>query len=225
MGTAIGTILPLAVGVALSPVPIIAVILMLFSQRARRTGPAFVLGWLLGLALVGGIVLFIASTQNMSAGGTPSTIASVIKLALGALFLFLAFKQWRNRPKPGAEPKLPKWMTVLDAFTPLKALGLGVLLSAGNAKNLSLTISAALEIARAGLRVGQVIGVLAIFVGLASLTVIVPVLFYLVGGARAARVLENWKAWLTANNATVLAVLFLVLGALLVGKGIGELAG
>jgi hypothetical protein len=34
MGTAIGQILPLAVGVALSPVPIIAVVLMLMSRRA-----------------------------------------------------------------------------------------------------------------------------------------------------------------------------------------------
>jgi hypothetical protein len=151
-------------------------------------------------------------------------MVSVIKLALGVLFLFLAFKQWRNRPKPGEAPRLPRWMAVLDAFTPLKALGLGVVLSTGNAKNLPLAISAALEITRAGLRVGQAVGVLAIFVDLASLTIMVPVLFSLAGGVGVARMLENWKAWLTANNATVLAVLFLVLGALLVGKGIGALA-
>ena len=51
MGQAIGEILPLAVGVALSPIPIIAIILMLGTPRARSNGPAFALGWLVGLTL------------------------------------------------------------------------------------------------------------------------------------------------------------------------------
>ena len=46
MGEAIGQSLPLAVGVALSPMPIIAVVLLLTTPAARRNGPAFVLGWL-----------------------------------------------------------------------------------------------------------------------------------------------------------------------------------
>jgi hypothetical protein len=46
MGEAIGQLLPLAVGVAVSPMPIVAVILMLVTPRARSNGPAFLLGWL-----------------------------------------------------------------------------------------------------------------------------------------------------------------------------------
>src|SRR5438552_17203229 len=74
MGNAIGTILPQAIGVAISPVPIIAVILMLFSQRARSNGPAFLVGLVLALAVVGSIVLALASLGKISAGGTPSTL-------------------------------------------------------------------------------------------------------------------------------------------------------
>jgi len=44
MGNVISAILPQAIGVAISSVPIIAVILMLFSQRARSNGSAFLLG-------------------------------------------------------------------------------------------------------------------------------------------------------------------------------------
>ena len=80
MGNAIGTILPQAIGVAISPVPIIAVILMLFSQRARSNGPAFLLGWVLALAVVGSIVLVLANLGKISTGGTPSTLAYVLKL-------------------------------------------------------------------------------------------------------------------------------------------------
>jgi hypothetical protein len=54
---AVGGLLPSAVGVALSPVPIIAVILMLATPRARSTGSAFAIGWVAGLVVVSVIVL------------------------------------------------------------------------------------------------------------------------------------------------------------------------
>ena len=46
MGTVIGDLLPLALGVAISPVPIIAVILMLLSPRAGAASLGFAVGWL-----------------------------------------------------------------------------------------------------------------------------------------------------------------------------------
>ena len=46
MREAIGAILPLAVGVALSPVPIIAVVLMLGTPGGRTNGLAFLGGWI-----------------------------------------------------------------------------------------------------------------------------------------------------------------------------------
>lgn len=63
MGQAIGEVLPMAVGVAISPVPIIAVILMLFTDRARRDSLAFLLGWLVAMALALGVLIAVASTQ------------------------------------------------------------------------------------------------------------------------------------------------------------------
>jgi hypothetical protein len=50
VGQAIGGSLALAVGVALSPVPIIAVVLMLTTRRARVNGPLFVV---IGAKLIG----------------------------------------------------------------------------------------------------------------------------------------------------------------------------
>ena len=49
LGEVIGDLLPSAVGVALSPVPIVAVILMLGTPRARTNGPMFAVGWVAGL--------------------------------------------------------------------------------------------------------------------------------------------------------------------------------
>src|SRR4029453_18692301 len=49
MGSVIGEILPLAVGIAISPIPIIAAILMLLSPKAKATSVGFLLGWLAGI--------------------------------------------------------------------------------------------------------------------------------------------------------------------------------
>jgi len=225
MGNVIGNILPSAIGVAISPVPIIAVILMLFSQRARSNGSAFLLGWVLALAVVGSIVLVLANLGKISAGGTPSTLAYVLKLLLGLLFLLLAIRQWRSRPKEGEEPHMPKWMASIDKITAGRAFGLSALLAGVNPKNLGLTLAAALSIAQAGLSGAQPWIALAVFVILASLTVAAPVLYYLFAGQSAEKMLNSWKAWLVANNATVMFILFLILGAKLFGDGLSGLIG
>lgn len=217
MGAAIGEIIPTAVGVAISPIPIVAVILMLFTPRARSNGVAFVAGWVIGLSGAGLIVLAIGLEAS---DGGPSTTAGVIKLALGVLFLALAWRNWSSRPREGEQPEAPGWMAAIDDFTVPKALGLAVLLSALNPKNLALTIAAAASISGAGLSTSEEIVVLAIFVALASVTVALPVVIYLILGSRGANLLDELKDWLVANNDTVMAVLLLVFGAKLIGDAI-----
>ena len=223
MGPAIGDILPLAIGVAISPVPIIAVILMLFGPNARITGPAFALGWVLALVGVGVIVLTVADTSDVSSEQGPSDAVFAIKLLVGLLFVILAVRQWRGRPHEGEEPELPGWMNAIDEFTPLRAFGLAALLAGVNPKNLGLTLAAGSTIAQAGLADAEPWIALAVFVALASLTVLLPVAYYIAAGESAKRTLASMKSWLTTNNATVMSVLFLVLGVLLIGDGFGGL--
>ena len=138
MGQAIGGSLPLAVGIALSPIPIIAVVLMLTSRRAKVNGPAFVLGWLIGLGIVGAIVLAVAGTGGASKSGAPATWVSWVKIVLGVLLLLVAFREFRSRPRGDEEPHMPKWMATIDNTSPPAALGLAALLSGANPKNLLL---------------------------------------------------------------------------------------
>jgi hypothetical protein len=223
MSSALGEMLPLAIGVAISPIPIVAVILMLFSARAKTNGPAFLVGWLAGLIVVGIIVLAVSDAGNVDGDDDASTVASLVKLGLGLLLIAMAVRQWRGRPKEGEAPKIPKWMAAIDSVTPVKALGLGALLSGVNPKNLALTVGAAVAIAQAGLSTGDTAIVYAVFVILGSASIAVPVIYYLAGGASAAKTMESWKSWLLTHNAAVMAVLLLVFGFSLLGKGIGGL--
>ena len=223
MGNAIGYILPLALGVAISPIPIIAVILMLLSPKASTNGPAFMVGWVAGLAAVGVAVTVLSGSAGLGSSGGGSVVGSLIKVLLGLLLVGLAVREFRNRPRPGQQPKLPGWMRAIESITGAKALGIAVLLSAVNPKNLSLTVAAAVTVAQEGLPAASAAFVLALFVILASLGIAVPVALYFLGGASAARALDGLRAWLNANNATVMAVLLVVIGVVLLGKGLGGL--
>jgi hypothetical protein len=218
MGPVIGDILPLAIGVAISLVPIIAVIIILFTPKATTNSVAFLLGWLLGLIVVGSIVLLAGDVASDDSG--ESTVSGVVKLALGLLFLLLALRNWRSRPKAGEEAEMPGWMATIDQFGAGKSAGIGALLSGVNPKNLGLTAAAAATIAAAGLTTGEQIGTFAIFVAIASVTVAAPVVVYLIMGERAQGGLDSLKEWLIANNNTIMAVLLLVLGAKLLGDAI-----
>ena len=115
---------------------------------------------------------------------------------------------------------MPGWMASLDQFGAGKSFGLAAALSGINPKNLALTVAAATTIAASGISSGEQIGVLAIFILLASVTVAAPVLTYLVVGHRADDSLNAMKTWLVAHNDAVMAVLFLVFGVKLLGDGL-----
>jgi threonine/homoserine/homoserine lactone efflux protein len=221
MGAAIGQILPLAVGVALSPVPIIAVALMLMSQRARLNGPLFVIGWLIGLAVIGVVVLAVAGPGGASSDGKPATWVSVLKLVLGLLLLLLAVRQWHDRPRPGHEVEAPKWMGSIERFTPGKAFGAGAVLSGANPKNLLLAIGAAAAIAQTGIGSGDQAIAYVVFALIATVGVATPVVMFFALGDRSQRILAGLRDWMGQHNAVIMAVICLIIGAKLIGDAIG----
>ena len=222
MGSVIGEILPLAVGIAISPIPIIAVILMLLSPRAKGASVGFMIGWLAGIVVAIVVFTLLSSViPQRSAGG--SSVGGVIKIIFGVLLLFLAFRQWRGRPAKGEQAAMPKWMSAIDSMTAAKALGLGFLLAAVNPKNLLMAASAGLIIGKAGLGFGQGLAlVIVVFVLLAACTVVIPVIGYLIASARLAGPLDRLRGWLVENSSTIMAVLLLVIGVAVIGKGIAS---
>ena len=218
MGAVIGEVLPLAVGVAVSPIPIITAILMLFSARAASTSTGFLIGWVLGIVVA--TAVFTALAGTLQTGGEPSAAASWIKIGLGVALVLVGIRQWRGR---GGEHDTPKWMAAIDGFTFPKALGLGFLLSAVNPKNLIMAAGAGVTIGSGAVGIGGDVVAVAVFTVIASSTVAIPVIAYLVAAQRMRGPLESLRRWLQDNNATVMAVLILVIGVVLVGKGVSGL--
>jgi threonine/homoserine/homoserine lactone efflux protein len=220
---AIGQVLSLGIGVSLSPIPIIAVVLMLGTPRARGNGPAFVLGWVVGLAIVGTIVLVAAGGANASEDSQPADWVGVLELVLGLLLALVAVRQWRGRPRAGDEAAMPKWMRAIDTFTPARSFAIGAALSGINPKNLLLTVGAAAAIAQTGVGTGDQAIALAVFILVGTLGPGIPVVIYFALGERATHILEGLKTWMAAHNAAIMAVLCLVIGVKLIGDGISAL--
>ena len=182
---------PLPLVIALSPIPIVAVIAVLFSQHALANGTAFLVGWIIGVA--GGLALLTAIAQAGGVlGSNDSTAIVVLRLFLGVVLLAAAVKKWRGRPRPGDAIAMPAWMARIDGIGLVGASGLALLLGV-NPKNLLMNAAAA-----AMLAVG----------------------YRAFAGERGRTTLERLREWLAANDATVMSVLFLVFGVKLVGDAI-----
>ena len=220
MGQAIGSVLPLAVAIAMFPIPVIAVVLLLGSERGHAKGAVFAFTWLAGLAATGAIVLAFADALGASDGGEPSTWVDIVLLLLGLVVAGLGIKYWLGRPRGGEEAPTPGWMRAIDRFTLAKAAGAGFALTALNPKNLLLVAAAAAEIAELGLPAAHEIAALLVFVLLASVGVLAPVVIALARGDRSAELLEGLRSWMSRYNAVIMTVLFLLIGAKLVGDAI-----
>lgn len=224
MGDAIGQMLPSAVGVAISPAPLIAVILMLATPRGRVNGIAFAAGWTLALAAATALLVLLGSGADASGGDdAPAAWTSWLKLALGVLFALLAVKQFTSRPRGGHEAQTPGWMKAIDHFTAGKSAGLAAALAIANPKNLVLVIGGAVAIAGSTAGTGGKTVAVVLMVVIASLCTTVPLAVYLLGGKRPAKILNGWKAWMSLHNAAIMTTVLAVLGAKYIGDAVSAL--
>jgi hypothetical protein len=220
MGEVIVQALPFGIGVALSPFPIVGVVLLLATAKGRSNGPAFVIGWLVGISLVGGIVLAVSDAEDASKNGVAAAWVIWLKIALGALLLLIAVWQWKRRRSDEGTAKMPKWMRLLDHFSPSKVAGAGAVLSSAPPKNALLVIGAAAAIAQTGASTASQILALTVFAGISSLGVGIPVAIYFGAGEGAQQILDGLRRWIARNNNAIISVLSVVVGVKLIADAI-----
>lgn len=221
MLTAIGQSLPVAAGLLLANVPMLIVVLILVIRRPPSVIAAFLIGWMLGLAVVGGVLIGLADLVSLA--GQPAWWAGYLKIVLGAVLLTLAVRKVLRRSRSDAEPSVPKWMARLDTTTAGQASRLGFLLAAVNPKNLVFVAAGAAIIADATPRVAEQAVALAVFVVVASLGIAAPAIVRRVLGEASASMLGAADSWLSRNSDVVMAVVMFVIGVTVLGNGLAEL--
>lgn len=218
LGEAIGGLLPSAIAVALSPIPIVGVVLVLGTPRARVSGTAFALGWVCGLVALSAVVVLL-----LGSGVDHDTEAGIewFKVVVGIVFLAMAAKQWKKRPAAGGAAEMPAWMDSISSITAPRAAALGAALSGANPKNLALTLTASASISEAALDSTDTALAILVYVILGSITVAGSVLIYLASPRRTAAPLAAVGRFMSDNGAVIMMVVLLLLGAKLLGDGLG----
>ncbi|MEJ9077479.1 GAP family protein [Gordonia malaquae] len=220
MGPVVGEIVLLAVGVAVSPLPIIAVVLMLLSRRPRSASLAFAVGCTALIASA--TTLFTVIGDAADSGSSRPTFMYWVDAAAGLALLVVGVRTWRTRNKT-SEP--PSWLASVDDMSMLKALGTGLAITIANPKNLVLFAAAGAAIGAADFDGLQTTTAVMIYTVLAGSSVLVPTIAFLIAPAVMAPRLVTAKAWLEAHSTTMVAILVLVIGVALGVKGFGGLLG
>jgi threonine/homoserine/homoserine lactone efflux protein len=209
-------LVPLALVVALSPLSIIPAVLVLHSPRPRPTGLAFLLGWIVGLAALTAVFVEVSGLVG-GFGKQPPAWAAWLRIVVGvALVAFGAYK-WLTRKR---SEHSPKWMSSMTTITPGRALVTAIVLTVINPKVLLICAAAGLAIGTEGLGQPGVWLAELCYVAVAASTVALPILAYLVSGDRLDEPLTKLKEWMEAQHATLVALILVVIGLMVLYKGI-----
>ncbi|MGB0875587.1 MAG: GAP family protein [Mycobacterium sp.] len=215
-GSILTELIPLGLVVAFSPLSIIPAVLVLHSPRPKPTGLAFLAGWIFGLALLTSIFLTVSDLAG-GLGKSPPNWASWLRIIVGVALIVFGAYRWVTRKK---STHMPGWMTKMSSLTPAKAALTGVALTVVNVKVLLICAAAGLAIGSSGLGSPSVWVAAAWYVAMAGSSVALPILGYAVSGKRLDPALERLKAWMERQHAALVAGILVVIGLMVLYKGI-----
>ena len=220
---ALGQAIVAAVGIAISPVAVAAVILLLISPRAKAASIGFLAGWSLGIVVAVTAFSLLSTVAPTQVPGPAHTVLAIIQLVVGALLLVLAVIQWRARGVgKDTLPRTPTWMRAVDRATPPIACAVGLAMAI-NPPNLLLSLAGGIALGSSGLVGWGMVAAIAVFAVVAASTVLVPVVAYVIAAERLRVPLETFRLWLIRRNSAILTGVFTVVGLFAVGQGLSSL--
>lgn len=207
-------LLPLAVGMLLSPLPIVAIVAIVLAPRGRTAAPMYTLVFTaVSLVFIAVGALSSAAASSASPTGAARTVSFLLAIVLALGFTVLAVASWLSRPTHGQQPKAPAWLAAIDTVTPAKAAVLGLVMALTNTKNIPLALKGGALIGEAHLPVVAAAGLCLALAVAGSLLLIVPAVVATGGSARVASTLRGLKTEMIAHNAAMMTVLFAILAA------------
>ncbi len=222
LADAIGKMLPATMAIALTPIQIVAVVVVLGGPQGRAGGFAFLTGWLVALgALVTVAILMVEKLGEI--GRTPTPFLHWLQLAAGLLLLAMALRMWLRRPTDSERPATPKRLASLGEAGPVRAFLAGASTAAANPKIIALVLSSVTSIAYLVLSAWQFAAVAILFVLLGSTPLITLVVAHATGGAATASRIRDLKGFMLRHNDVILTVVLAMIGVGVLGNGVSGL--
>jgi hypothetical protein len=207
-------ILPVAVAIAVNPVPIIAAIVMTATERPVTNGLAYLSALIAVSYGFGAVVLILFHGTALGTGTRTGHFILVLWLLVGLAFLAALVVLLVRRPKPGDAGREPGWMRWIGRLGPLGAAVVGVMLV-----NYEMEAPALSDILASGVTQAAAFVALAVFVAVAVSTSVAPIVAYIAAPSAVGAFLERLKGWLARHNRPILMAVFAAIGVLYTFKG------
>lgn len=230
---AIWQLVPVALGVMASPVAVMALVGILLSERPRRNGIAYLVGWSLCTAALLCVSLLVFRAADAPGAYREAAWVPVVHLLVGLVCVVgAAWTYARTRrvvrrvaaartpdELAAATPQLPGLVRSVAGFTPIRSffLGLGIFLTP---MNVALVAAAGIAVVLAELSDLQAVLIILGFTAAAAAPVGIPVIAVLIRGEHAAPSLRRLKTWILHRNGYVSAGVLAVVGLLQVVKAV-----
>jgi hypothetical protein len=207
---------------ALSPTVFLATLAVLGSGRGRLNGVVFLIAFVVGQSLTFLVALLIGSEFSPNAGA--GRVRAVLELAAG---IGLVGVGWQRRSghrvdESGERLMMESLFAKLSRVAPAVSFGVGLPLGIG-VKRLLITILAAATVASAGLAPADEVALGVEYVVIATFVVWLPVLVYLVFGARADTLMADAKRWITLHEDGLTILAAFAVGLFLIGDALVQL--
>ena len=222
MLSALGQVLPIAVAVAFSSVPITATILILLSPRRNISGAAFLVGWVAGLIIVVSVATFGAQALPIKSLRTQQSAFGVTEIVIGAALVILGIVSGLRAVRHPTPAQGAKWLSAVKSFGPRPSFGLAVVLNF-RPKGLLLGVAAGLAIGGDATSAGDALGAIAFYVVISASTVAVPIISTIAMPELMQPRLVDAQHWLEQHGRLVTALLMGLIGVVILGVGLGQL--
>jgi hypothetical protein len=221
MLSAVGHILPVAIAVALSSVPIMTVLLILLSPNRARTSLPFLIGWTLGILIVVSIFSLGAFALPDAPKGS-DVAAGVVQIVIGAALVIFSFILWRRAARHPKSTDVPKWLGAVGSLGRWPVFGIALVLNV-RPKAILLAAAASVAIRSENLSVGSASIVIGIYTVIGMSTVAIPVIYALAAPVKAEPRLTTVRDWIVKNNRILTILIMLMVGFVIVGNGLTKL--
>ena len=219
----IGQLLPVGLAAALSTVPVTVLLVIMMSPRRRTAAVPFALGCLVG-------TLLVVLTASVAAQLLPeprqrhgSEVAAALELMLGSALVLFGIRTWRLRDRSAGDLQLPSWAgAAIDNLSAVRAFGLGVIIEL-RPKSALLACVVSLQVHAATRGDPGPLGVIVIYVLIATSTVTLPVLATIISPARMEPRLARAANTLGEEGQLISAIVLVMIGGVVIGWGLQDL--
>ena len=202
----------IGLAITLMPVTIVAFGLIVSARKGVWKGLAFIAGWLACVVAIVAVTVLVTGGNPPRPDTEPSDAALAVKALLGALLIWVGFRQWQRMGQPH---KPPNWMARLDHMSSWAVAGFGAFMLPW-----SLVAAAAATIVQASLATVWDWLALVFFCLLTISSFLVIELYTVFSPEAAGARIEQFRNWIDRHQDQAIVIGALLVGGWLLGKSL-----